>query len=1225
MDIERITKLEREQRRALEAALNSAFPSFDELKRMYKYTFDKNLDLPDSGTLVFNLIESAEATGKINQLILGAFKENPDNPELKAFVESIKRQKSPAELKNVPPASSDTGSFKYFKTSVLIQDITHDHIMDLRADKHKEFYYERDFDTELFEWSLAGNNILLLGNSLAGKTRAIYELIRKLALQFPDTYIIFPKNIPIGNKPIKLPLKEGYRHIAFIEDIDDYYKNENNTKKRYDKMIKELVRGKVQIFATCRTGPEYKEYKRLSKSKVREIFRKIMVGKIKREVVQGFDESIIGDIEQREFDGNIGSIFMDIEKMRDRYRDLLNAKTAEADIAIKIMRSLKTFYFASNFTGKSAYNAEAVKDFCLRLSVSKNASPKKAFNNSIGEEIAKQERVKLAEEIEAFNKKLSAALMLLESDEDNLNFIRQNSSRLEVEEVYLEKIVRYSPFKLLKDLDRLYDAKGEKRTNGFYVKTNNYNNLLKNLPFPAAESLFYEMRSKSIMPNADSFSLLIEKADTYELALKWFDKLKRFRIPPNESVLMAIIYKANIFEEAVKYLGPILDLLMEDGKKESDVDFQYQVLTMNFLNLEEELSAEQVSQYLDTFQERLIPISSIVFNRMINRPVKNIKDANTYLKWITIYQIEPDPLTLNLVIEKSSSLEQGLEFLDLEVFNSIELSETVLDRLIAKSTTLREGITLLEKEPFNSITVTESILDRLIRKCTSLEEGLDLLQKDRFSEVTLSESILVSLLGKSSSLEKGLDLLVKKPFNEIPVSESILNRLLNKSTSLSEGLSLLGKEPFNTVAISESILNSLIVKSTSLEEGLDLLTKEPYNTVAISESILNSLLQKSTSLAEGIALIEKDGFVNVSVSESILITLLGKSTTLKEGTELLEEDRFIEIPLSEGTLNFFIGKSASLAEGLGFLEKERFNKIPISRSILNWLLGKTISLEEALALMKKEMFEGISIGESTLNILLGKSNSLTEGLGLLEKEPFNSIPIGESTLNIFLAKSSSLREGLDLLQEKQFKTIPVSEIILNLLVGKASSLTEGLKLLEQEGFNKIPLGEGILNTLLEKSRSTEDITKAIHLIESSKAELMSYYFLRTISNRVSFYKDLLNIPFFSDHYKLYSEFSYIDYAVQNYAETIHYFKNFEFSMTRFAWNHMTFLLLDKHLIKEESQKAEIFEWFNFQQKELSELSEQSELRKMYFLEIDWETNLFPDIKEMWDNYKFPSD
>ncbi|MFP4436025.1 MAG: effector-associated domain EAD1-containing protein, partial [Chloroflexaceae bacterium] len=78
------------QRRQLEIALLSAFPSRDALARMVAYQLDQNLAAIAGGdtlaAVVFNLVKWAHANGQIEQLISGDHAENPGNPELRTFV-----------------------------------------------------------------------------------------------------------------------------------------------------------------------------------------------------------------------------------------------------------------------------------------------------------------------------------------------------------------------------------------------------------------------------------------------------------------------------------------------------------------------------------------------------------------------------------------------------------------------------------------------------------------------------------------------------------------------------------------------------------------------------------------------------------------------------------------------------------------------------------------------------------------------------------------------------------------------------------------------------------------------------------------------------------------------------------------------------------------------------------------------------------------------------------
>ncbi len=82
-------KLNKQDIRELYVALLSAFPAKDTLSRMVYFELDESLDTIAYGieqsTVIFNLIKWAKSKGKLSKLILGAYQQNPGNPELKVF------------------------------------------------------------------------------------------------------------------------------------------------------------------------------------------------------------------------------------------------------------------------------------------------------------------------------------------------------------------------------------------------------------------------------------------------------------------------------------------------------------------------------------------------------------------------------------------------------------------------------------------------------------------------------------------------------------------------------------------------------------------------------------------------------------------------------------------------------------------------------------------------------------------------------------------------------------------------------------------------------------------------------------------------------------------------------------------------------------------------------------------------------------------------------------
>jgi|GEM_PF-1416530 len=86
-------KLTGDQRKQLEEALLSAFPSKSDLERMVLDELGENLDVISSGeslkAVTFDLIKWANANGKLDDLVRGAKRANPGNPDLQTFIRDV--------------------------------------------------------------------------------------------------------------------------------------------------------------------------------------------------------------------------------------------------------------------------------------------------------------------------------------------------------------------------------------------------------------------------------------------------------------------------------------------------------------------------------------------------------------------------------------------------------------------------------------------------------------------------------------------------------------------------------------------------------------------------------------------------------------------------------------------------------------------------------------------------------------------------------------------------------------------------------------------------------------------------------------------------------------------------------------------------------------------------------------------------------------------------------
>jgi hypothetical protein len=97
-----MTKLSGEQRKKLRQGLLSAYPSIPKLKMMVDDELGHNLDAIAGGNnlqeVVFDLINTAESQGWLEDLIRAAIESNPGNPDLQVIAEELSSN-SPQRLK----------------------------------------------------------------------------------------------------------------------------------------------------------------------------------------------------------------------------------------------------------------------------------------------------------------------------------------------------------------------------------------------------------------------------------------------------------------------------------------------------------------------------------------------------------------------------------------------------------------------------------------------------------------------------------------------------------------------------------------------------------------------------------------------------------------------------------------------------------------------------------------------------------------------------------------------------------------------------------------------------------------------------------------------------------------------------------------------------------------------------------------------------------------------
>ena len=214
-----------------------------------------------------------------------------------------------------------------------------------------EYYYERPEDKVINNNLDKEEKVLIVGSPLAGKTRAIYNAL--ITLNKPHNVII-PGVVDITPKDLLVPDPICFwrKRILVLDDLDKFTEKQN-----YEHLLHEFLKRNTLIIASCRSGPEYKKLCKKLEIELPSIFGEpIEMPKISIEEGEKVAEHT-GKSLPPTFDGNIGSIFLPLETMRERFQDC-------SEVNKCILMAIKRLYYAGIYREREIFSLERIKRVC---------------------------------------------------------------------------------------------------------------------------------------------------------------------------------------------------------------------------------------------------------------------------------------------------------------------------------------------------------------------------------------------------------------------------------------------------------------------------------------------------------------------------------------------------------------------------------------------------------------------------------------------------------------------------------------------------------------------------------------------------------------------------------------------------------------------------------------------------------------------------------------------
>ncbi len=463
-------------------------------------------------------------------------------PAFTAYLDSFRHNEIKHEFQNTPRP-------RYFRFEGSAAQLTPKDFFPNRFRSFRDYYLTRpyldDSIAAVIETARSDDpqSALVRGDSLSGKTRAIYQALKNPTYAAWRVLILEVGDI---GADFEVPTDPNQPTVAFIDDIDNLL--------RHNGAIRALTRFRdagVSVLATCRLGPEFDAFIHIVEEKATNLLDRwqtyIEIQPLSKQVLKtakdkdpDFPQDMLAEDWEKGYDQNLGSALLPLNAMRSRYEKLNRGLIPEvggkwkrnrrpiAQLCVQILKGLKAMYFAGNYIERSRYDKSKTLDLLAR------------WNQIDGRPDISQDR-------------LEEAWDVLQRSEYDLRFLSESPDEIRIEEAYLEKVIapEYTFQHIVDHIYQAYPNQWDMRARGFFTRTIEWNKLIHQTgDFDKAQALRAEMEAAGLKPTVVTYNSLIALSQDWEKAQALRAEMEAAGLKPTVVTYNSLIALSQDWEKA---------------------------------------------------------------------------------------------------------------------------------------------------------------------------------------------------------------------------------------------------------------------------------------------------------------------------------------------------------------------------------------------------------------------------------------------------------------------------------------------------------------------------------------------------------------------------------------------------------------------------------------------------------------------------------------------------
>jgi hypothetical protein len=514
-------------------------------------------------------------------------------------------------------------------------------------------YFLRSADSTLDECFSHRNWILVVGHPLAGKTRAIFEAIRRMMSK--ATTVAVWRFTPPDRKsePLMVPSFPKAEHpIIWLDDIDTHFRDllmRGYTKTDINDFLKSAAEAGITLAATIRTGPTYYDFRHRFGlddhlwDKLESIFIPRLDGQEEELFMTWYRGSFSTTLPDK-FDHHPGSLFLNLEAMRDRWHNMdgivrAHGLNLNVEHARDIMRALHVFYVMEAYGPGGTFRIDHLRLYLRRIAERQFAGT--SIAQAFLKAVSHLHRV-TADEWEEL-------VLFLAQDEFHLGFLRNEGDHLLTETAYLDYIVGPDGQKNIAQTIEEYFSIEERSQLGLAITRYNFLEVFRDNPpvdERGVEKLARKLKPLGLERDPSVWNHLVSLCTNFSMARRALELMLRAGVQPDIVTFNTVIEQAGDYETG----RTVLKDMQAAGVHPNAITFS---LLMNRVK-----DYESARVVLKEMRDARVHADVVIFNGLMHK-ANDFESARTVFREMETAGIRPNRITFSTLISKAANYESA--------------------------------------------------------------------------------------------------------------------------------------------------------------------------------------------------------------------------------------------------------------------------------------------------------------------------------------------------------------------------------------------------------------------------------------------------------------------------------------------------------------------------------------------------------------------------------------